>query len=342
MIPVNTGALGLLGILLLLGLLGLCGLLLLAVLLLRAGSRAALRRHPWRSGLLTLLSLLLSMPALLLLVELHQQQAAQQARAEALNPTLQEPLQLDGVHFPAGTRVQLQRLEPQNDWASGAPLAYGLASLQRASFSTPQVIRGLQVTALEAPSSYFYSSLQLAHDQTVEGWPCAATVPVEYRREIVDRLQPQNWRLQACGLQAQAHLAGVVWPAGSQLLREGDGWRLRYSRSDTGQPAVAHAGMQLEWLDMDLDAEGRPLRWQGSLAAPLRLGGVEYAARTDVQALAEGRLLFSPRRAPAYDHQRQRSIAPGRSLLQAADGRVLREADNAELGVIDWLELEQD
>lgn len=342
MIPVNAGALGVAGIILLVSLLALLGLLVLALLLAWPRTRGGLRRRPWLSSLTALLLLVLTLPGGLLLWEVQSSREHWQARQRALNPTLDASLQLDELHFPAGTRVRLQRAEPALDWQTGEPLPYGLETLQEAVFATPQSIRGLRVVRLEAPSNYYFSALYLHAEQVVEGWPCAAGGRLEYHREPAARLRPSQWRFDGCELAQDAQLGGVVWPAGSQLLRVTDGWLLRHSSRAGEAGAVEHAGMRLTWLDVQLDAQGRPQSWQGALAEALQFGPLRYAPGTEARRLPDGDLLFSPRRLPAQHLQQAQQIPAGRSVRQAPDGAVLEIHDNAEVGVIDWIEFSAD
>lgn len=342
MIPVNAGALGVAGIILLVSLLALLGLLVLALLLAWPRTRGGLRRRPWLSSLAALLLLVLTLPGGLLLWEVQSSREHWQARQRALNPTLDASLQLDELHFPAGTRVRLQRAEPALDWQTGEPLPYGLQTLQEAVFAEPQSIRGLGVVRLEAPSSHYFSALYLHSDQIVEGWPCAASGHLEYHREPADRLRPSQWRFDGCELAQGAQLAGVVWPAASQLRRVTDGWVLRHSSRAGETGIVEHAGMRLVWLDVQLDAQGQPQSWQGALAETLNFGPLRYPPGTEARRLPDGVLLFSPRGVPARHQQHDEPILAGRSVLQTADGAVLGIHDNAAVGVIDWIEFSAD
>lgn len=340
MIPVNAGAIGVAGIIVLVALLALLGLLLLALLLAMPASRRALRRHPWRATTAALTLVLLALPGALLLKEAGDGERQWQARQSALNPTLAAPLRLDELVFPAGTLVRLERAEPAADWQSGEPLPYGLETLVEAVFPEPQRIHDLTVVRLEAPPRHYFSTLYLASDQQVDGWPCAASGPLEFHREPADRLRPSQWRFDGCELAPDAQLGGVVWPAGSQLRRVSSGWLLRHA-SGRDAAGIEHAGMRLAWLDVQLDEKGRLQSWQGALAGPLQFGPLSYGPGTEARMLPDKALLFSPRRVAAL-HQAQGPVLSGRSVLQAADGRVLAIQDNDALGVIDWIEFEVD
>jgi len=339
MIPVNAGAIGLAGILLLVALLALLGLALLALLLALPATRPALRRRPWRTAMAALSLLLLALPGALLLKDVRDSERQWQARQSALHPTLAAPLPLDELVFPAGTAVRLERAEPASDWQTGEPLPYGLETLVEAAFAEPQRIRGLAVVRLEAPPRHYVSTLFLASDQSIDGWPCARG-PADFHREPADRLRPSRWRFDGCVLAPGAQLAGVVWPAGSQLQRIAEGWLLRHA-GDHGV-GIEHVGLPLAWLDLQLDEAGQAQGWQGALAGNLAFGPLRYGPGTEARMLSDGVLLFSPRRTPAQHLAQDEPITAGRSVRQAADGAVLGIHDNAELGVIDWMEFEVD
>lgn len=340
MIPVNSGAIGVAGIILLVALLALLGLALLGLLLALPATRTALRRRPWLVATLSLTLLLLALPGAWLLWQVQDSKRQWQTRQSALNPTLEAPLRLGELTFPAGTRVRLERAEPENDWQTGDPLPYGLETLVEAEFVEPQRIGGLRVVRLEAPPRHYVSMLYLAADQPVDGWPCAASAPLEFQRELADRLRPSQWRFDGCELAPEARLGGVVWPAGSQLRRVSTGWLLRHASAR--EAGIEHAGMRLAWLDLQLDEKGQPQSWQGALAGPLQFGPLRYGPGTEARMLADGVLLFSPRRVPAQHQAQDQPILSGHSVRQATDGRVLGIHANAELGVIDWIEFEVD
>ena len=121
-----------------------------------------------------------------------------------------------------------------------------------------------------------------------------------------------------------------------------EGWLLRHSSRAGEAGVVEHAGMHLAWLDVQLDAQGQPQSWQGALAETLQFGPLRYAPGTEARRLPDGDLLFSPRRQPAQNLQQAQQILAGRSVRQAADGTVLGMHDNAEVGVIDWIEFSAD
>lgn len=342
MIPVNPLAILIGTLIMLLSVISLIALLTLAVLWLWPRTRPALRRRPRSMLVLTLLLVLLAAPGVSFKWQLARDAAEHAAHQRALNPRLAEPLRLDEIDFPVGTQVRLERIAPQADWQTGEPMEYGLATLQEATFEKPVDILGLRVQHLSSPSNYFFSTLRLAQAAVVEGWPCAAGSDVEFHRETDARLTPSQWRFRSCELQAGAQLGGLPWPQGSYVLESEGRWSLRYSSSDgrSAGASLAYAGMQLSWLDLQLDEQRQPLSWQGALAEPHRHGPMRYESRAEVRQTGAGPLIFSPRRHAARNQLTQGQVEPGQSVVQAADGEVLGVLRNAELGIIDWTEFE--
>lgn len=338
MIPVSPGGVLLVGGALLLGLLSLSGLLTLFVLLIWPVGRSRLLASPRRSLVILALLMLAGLPALAMLVQTWQQQQVLRDEQLALNPLLEAPVQLDGVVFPPGSRVHLERLEPTPHWQTGEPQPHGLQTIQQAEFPVPQRIRGLLVRALEAPSSHLFSSLTLDGAQTVDDWPCAASAPVHFLRDPEDRLRPDRWAFSDCTLQEDVVLGEVRWPADSQVRRTEYGWQLSFE--DEAGVGMVHGGLQLRQLLVRLDEQREVLGWEGQLAQAQGFGSVRHPAGSEVRVRRDGNLLFSPRGEAAVDLQGGEAVPPGRSLLQAADGRRLGVFDNAEVGVIDWVELD--
>ncbi len=338
MIPVNPLAILIGTLIMLLSVISLIALLTLAVLWCWPRTRPMLRRRPRLLAVLMILLGVLSAPGIWAQLEMLAFAAEQRAAARALNPTLLEPLRLEDIEFPAGSRVRLERAEAQTHWRTGDALPYGLETLQEAWFAEPVEVRGLWVERLYSPSGYYFAQLDLAGDQPVEGWPCADSAPVEFQRDAAARLRPATWLLRQCALQTGSRVAGVEWPAGSTLVRSGSEWRLRSS----GTASMSVGDMQLSWLELRLSAERATVAHAGALAEPLQLGSMHYAAGTEVMIWPDGQRWFSPRRVPARDSDGDRLITPGNSVLQSADGQVLGVRENAQLGIIDWAEFDLD
>ncbi len=335
MIPVPSADLFiLLGLLILLSLLAASGLLLMLLALVFGRSRRHLRRHPKSYVGLSLLLLVLLMPGALIKWQQQRDATAAQAQRQALNPRLEQQLQLGELRFPADSQVKLDSLEPL-DWQE-QPQLHGLDSLVYAELSQPIEVLGLRVDAIDLPPHHYFSRLRLTDNARVDGWPCGAGGWVEFKREIETRLQPSQWQFHQCQLATQTTVAGVVWPANSQVYADESGWQL--SNADPAEPPLSFLGLTLRELRIELDEARRLRRWEGELGAPLNLGDWHYPAGTAVRWQDPHSWLFSPTQdAKANNHHTGAAISAGHSILQRSrDGKTLGVFANDSMGVIDW------
>ncbi|WP_421548252.1 hypothetical protein [Pseudomonas sp. QD4] len=312
------------------------GLVSLVMALRHPEKRQRLRKRLWLHVPLTLAMLFFVGLGLKFVWGMVALSVAQQERTQALNPRLQADLQLDELHFPAGTLVKLDTLDPV-DWKGESQLS-GLQSVAYATFKTPQSVLGLQVSDIDMPPHYYFSKLLLVGDQQIAGWPCKGGGWVSFDRTVEDRTFPSRWRFDECHMSPDARLADVTWPAGSQVFHESSGFIVR-TDGEVPRP-VAYQGMQFLSLTLDLDENQQLRQWSGVLAQPVQLGEWHYPAGMRVRQEAPDRLLFSPtRESTAVNHQTRKKLSVGRSILQQrADGAVLDIQPNDKVGVIDWEE----
>ncbi|QJI31665.1 hypothetical protein HKK55_24175 [Pseudomonas sp. ADAK18] len=322
----------LIGVLMLLAALALVGLLALLAAVLIPRSRRHVLGHPWRYGILTLLALVFVGFGGLMLLEDQRISAQMEQDRQALNPRLEQDLQLGDLHFPAGSQVQLQTLEPL-DW-QGQPQPHGLQSLKLAEFAQPIEVRGLQVTAIDLMPGYYSSRLRLSQEQTLDGWRCAAGQWVSFNREQETMLQPDRWRFAQCDLATAVRILGIDWPAGTRVMRSSRGWALHAEDDEM----LAVDGFRLSYLSLDLDDRRSPKRWDGLLAAPVSFGEWHYPEGTQLRGSVSGVLLFSPSGAGVARNERTgETVTSGRSIQQQrSDGTFLAIKANSEVGVLEW------
>ena len=322
----------LIGVLMLLAALALVGLSVLLVAMLFASSRRHVLGRPWRYGVLALLMVISVGFGGLMLLEDQRISAQIEQDHQALNPRLEHDLQLGDLHFPAGSQVQLQTLEPL-DW-QGQPQPHGLQSLKMAELAQPIEVHGLQVTAVDLMPGYYSSRLRLSQEQSVDGWRCAAGQWVSFNREQEAMLQPDRWRFAQCDLATAVRISGIDWPAGTRVMRSSKGWAL-HSEDDE---MLAVDGFRLSYLSLELDGQRKPQRWDGLLAAPADFGEWHYPEGTQLRGSASGVLLFSPSgNGEARNERTGEVVGSGRSILQQrSDGAFLAIRANGEVGVVDW------
>ncbi len=253
---------------------------------------------------------------------------------QALNPRLEQDLQLGGLRFPAGTQVKLATWKPLDIYDQ--PQVHGLQSLKYAEFAEPQPVMGVQVTALELPEHGDYVRLQLASDQVVDGWPCAGGSWVTLDAAAEVRLQPERWTLDSCTLAPQVTVQGVTWPADSLVSHHTHEYIVQ--TLGAAHPPVVIEGIGLVSLTLKLNEQRQRRYWTGQLADPMSLGDWEYPRGMSVRQDEVPTVLFSPSSDYAARNLRTgETLAAGRSILQRrADGSTLWIKSNAELGVPDW------
>lgn len=108
------------------------GLVSLVMALRHPEKRQRLRKRLWLHVPLTLAMLFFVGLGLKFVWGMVALSVAQQERTQALNPRLQADLQLDELHFPAGTLVKLDTLDPV-DWKGSRSCRACKASLMRRS-----------------------------------------------------------------------------------------------------------------------------------------------------------------------------------------------------------------
>ncbi|MBX9913030.1 MAG: hypothetical protein K2Y25_03940 [Pseudomonadaceae bacterium] len=326
------------GLLYLLSMAAGAGLLLMLLGLFFRRSRQHLGRYRKSYIGLSLLLLILLLPGVLLKLESLSSIAAHLAHREALNPRLEQALQLGELRLPAGSQVKLGTLEPL-DWQD-QPQPYGLASVLYAELSQPIVVLGLSVDAIDASPHSFESKLRLSGQQSVADWPCAAGSWVTFKRTVEARLQPSQWQFKQCTLAPHSEVAGVSWPADGRVYIDESGWEL--SNEQTIEPPLSFLGLQLRELRMKLDQARQLSRWEGELGAPLRLGDWDYPSGTAVRWQDVDTWLFSPTAdGRARNQKTGATVTAGHSIQQRhRDGTTLGVFANATVGVIDWMGLE--
>lgn len=303
------------------------GLPLLLLALLIPASRRRMRRQPLRFGALA------AVCALFVACTLWKVHRDDQ-RNQALHPRLEQDVQLDGLQLPAGTQLSLDTLEPLD--AQGRPQPHGLRSLVFVEFAAPHAINGVEVTQLRMYGGGPFSKMLLSRDQEVMGWPCAGGTWVTLDIADEDRLQPSRWRFSSCTLVAGSDVAGVKWPASSEVSRYDDSFSL--NTLGLASPSVVIQGLALSDLTLKLDEQRRPGRWSGQLAQDLTLGDWHYPRRMRVRQDTPGTLMFSPSRSDsAHNLRTGETLDAGRSIQQRSDsGAVLWIKPNTGLGVLDW------
>ncbi|NWE47203.1 hypothetical protein [Pseudomonas gingeri] len=313
------------------------GLLWVLVASLFAPTRDHLRRNPRRYAMLILVALVFAGLGGLMWRDFQRIDEEAESQRQALNPRLQADLQLGELHFPAGSQAHIGTLEAL-DW-QGQPQAHGLQSLTSIELLGAVDVLGLPVVALDFSWGSDNARIRLEHDRMVQGWSCAASAWVVFGHAVDDRFRPSRWHFKECALVPGMGVAGVDWPAGTVVSGDRSGWMLR--AEDADNLSIALDGLQLATLRMMLDAQRQPLGWQGQLAQPATLGDWRYVAGTRVRGDAGGAWLFSPSRAQdAVNLRTGEKVSLGHSILQRRgnEDSVSIKA-NAEVGVIDWLEI---
>ncbi|UUQ62602.1 hypothetical protein NLK61_14970 [Pseudomonas fuscovaginae UPB0736] len=310
------------------------GLLWVLVALLFARTRGHLRRNPRRYGCLVVVSLVFAGLGGTMWRDFQRIYAESEARQQALNPRLEAELRLGELSFPAGSQAHLVTLDAE-DW-QGKPQAHGLESLKAIELPEPQDVLGMPVSAIDFSPGYSESRLRLEQDRVIEDWSCAASEWVSFRREAQDTYRPSRWRFDQCNLVPGVHVAGVIWPAGTVLSGDRQGWMLR--AEDADDLDIALDGLHLSSLRLYLDSQRRVEKWDGQLARPATLGEWLYPQGTRVRGDERGAWLFSP--TGEHDAINQRTgekVAEGQSILQRrGDTTPVTIKPNSEVGVIDW------
>lgn len=299
---------------------GLAGLLLS---LCCSGPRRYWQQRQFRGLLLVMTLLVLILPGMGLQWDMRRYQQEQQARLLALNPMLDQALKLGELELPAGSRLTLDTLEPL-DWQN-QPQPYGLQSVKYAELPTPQMVLGLQVTALDLPPRHYFSKMRLTVDQPLGGWTCAGGEWVEFAREIEAQYRPSEWRWRECLLASGNHSGGLEWPRLTQIRREDSAWHL-IAPEDA---LIELDGLPLLGVQMRTNANGDRRESEGELANSLTVGDWLHAAGTRVRQQLGDWLFSPPRNAASVNSKTGQRIEHGKLLRQRiADGQLIEVEDN--------------
>lgn len=247
----------------------------------------------------------------------------------AHNPRLAREEVLGDLVLPAGTKIQLENLEPFND-LSGNPVPHGIQSLKHADFDrTPGNVNGIRVRWLELWQDHGTATVGMLAATYLQGWKCEPG-KVEFRFPSSAQFKFSEWRFNGCMLAPGSKLGGIVWPGPVTVFStEGDGWELRSEDTPTHL-----LGLELSGLSMRLDKpDGEVLKWSGVLNRALDFGHVHYPVGAQVRSY-QGNLLFSPPPGlQALDLRTGMPIEADHSVVQSAEGEVLGVRSNDELGV---------
>lgn len=266
--------------------------------------RRALLRHPRKFAVLMLICVCVVGYTLFQVVVSYREN-------KLLNPKLEDAVQVQGLNFPAGTRLHLRSAEPLD--GSGQPQVYGLANLRGAEFAVPHTIKGMRVSTLQMTLPLAVD-LKLVGDQEVEGWPCRGGSWVHLGFGEHTRFQPEHWQFSDCQLVAGTKIAGLNWPDSSQLYKLDTGYAVTHFRSTS---TVFIDGIELANVSVRLDPQRTLVRWDGNLKSPLTLGEWTYPQGMRVQQNAPHTLIFS---ADEYYTGRNlhsgKKLGPGQSIEQ--------------------------
>lgn len=247
----------------------------------------------------------------------------------AHNPRLEHEEVLGDLVLPAGTKIQLENLEPFND-LSGNPVPYGMQSLKHADFDRTQGnVNGIRVRWLELSQGSGSAVVDMVTATTLRGWKCEAG-KVEFRFPFGAHFKFSEWRFNGCMLAPGSKLAGIIWPGPVTVFStERDGWELRSDDTPTHL-----LGLELSGLSMRLNTpDGEVLKWSGVLNRAVDFGPVHYPVDVQVRSF-QGNLLFSPPPgSQALDRRTGTPIEADHSVVQSAEGEVLGVRPNGELGV---------
>ena len=142
--------------------------------------------------------------------------------------TLAKPEVVYGVPLPAGAQVNYHRWARRVQWAT---------------FTTPQVIEGIEYTGQVNFCGHRVCSGTLTHDQEIQGLLCAAQTEVQFAES--------DGRLNVCTLSRSFLRQGVNWPPGT-MIRTGTDPNDSYLLPDGAAPVpvkglLVHSGL-IVWL----------------------------------------------------------------------------------------------
>ncbi len=329
----------------------LAGLVLLAwavVLVASGGARRTVRKY-WKTSSLVFVVLAVPFAFYAWVQTVIWQIEREGARAEAArNVTLQEATTVGGTAMPAGTRLKLQdegQLETYVEAEFPQPVAmYGVQASSARRYLNSDYDDATYALRGRYPRNVI---LRGAGTQTVLGWQCDATQDIEFEvardgaMTAFDKcvLGPGN-RAEALDLAPGSIVygsSGTVYTDGS---RDPDRWRIEVKNP----MAVRIFGLPLSEPRLYLDEARRLLRVSDAeLACPTRLGGVSYAAGTQVKSMRRGRgdarepypgvLVLSPWNGEAAKRDGQADVPEGMSVMQTLAGEVVEVVQNDTVGV---------
>ncbi|MBV4472937.1 hypothetical protein [Pseudomonas botevensis] len=305
-------------------LVGFIGLPMLLIMFCVPGWRGALLRHPRKTSVLSLVCIsVVGVTLYQVITSYHDNQRR--------HPKLAHAFQVEGLALPAGATLHLETPEPLDE--RGRLSAHAAASLTEAEFVAPHTVAGLSVTTLRFRGSEV--EMKLAGDQLVQGWSCKAGSRLTMNFEVPARLQPDLWQFNRCELVAGTQVAGVVWPADSQVYRLDTGYVL----SHWGQAeAMSINGLALKNVEVRLNVQRQLLNWKAQLTQPMTLGEWQYPAGMRVGQSTPHTLVFRSDR-----YYAGRNVRTGETLevehsiqQRMTDGIVLWIKPDAELKASDW------
>lgn len=262
------------------------------------------------------------------------------------NYALSEAARVGGIDMPAGTRLSLE--------VAHAPDTYN-----RADFPHPVSVHGLQALRMERyirlehePDTYRLAAaypltmrITGAGAQTVQGWRCDATRPMQFST----RRDGSIAAFEECVLAEGNRADGMALPPGARLLaHDGTVYTDGHVDPDRWQVwlepgmAVRIGGAWLAGAIIRLDAERRYDAFErAELACPLEVGPMRYPAGTQVRSARRGwrerhpgAWMFSPVAGAPARYAGHPDVADGQTVVQAPGGEVLAVVPNNEAGVL--------
>jgi len=329
----------------------LAGLVLLGwalVLIASKGARRAVRRY-WKTS--SLVFVVLAVPFAFygwVQTAIWQIERESDRREAARNVTLQAPTTVAGIVMPAGTRLKLQdegQLETYVEAEFAQPVAmYGVQASRAQRYLDSEYDSETYALRGRHPRSVL---LRGAGNQAVLGWQCDATQDIEFdvakdgAMVALNKcvLGPGN-RVEELDLAPGSIVYGSTGTVYTDGSRDADQWRIEVK----DPVAVKVFGLPLSEPRLYLDGERRLLRVSDAeLACPTRLGGVSYAAGTQVKTVRRGRgderepypgvLVLSPWNGQVARREGLADVPEGMSVMQTLAGEVVDVVKNDTVGV---------
>ncbi len=329
----------------------LAGLVLLGWLLVVAASAGARRtvRKYWKTSTLLFVVLLVPFAFYAWVQTVFWQIGRESDRREAArNVTLEAPTTVGGIVMPAGTRLKLQdegQLETYVQAEFPQPVAmYGVQASRALRYLDADYDNETYALRGRHPRTVL---LRGAGSQAVQGWQCDATQDIEFdvasdgAMKMLNKcvLGPGN-RVEALDLAPGSIVYGSTGTVYTDGSRDADEWRIEVK----DPVAVKVFGLPLSEPRLYLDGQRRLLHVSDAeLACPIQLGGVSYAAGTQVKTMRRGRgdgrepypgvLVLSPWNGQAARREGQADVPEGMSVMQTLAGEVVGVVKNDAVGV---------